>query len=333
MVAKRKKCIDRMADVADWLVRGDDVTCPSREKHPPRGPTHTAARAPLSARHHVPSSTLAPIATTAGGFGSLLLRTTSTSSARRPISATSAHLRLTPSPAPAFFASSLSFRASVGESSSGPSGRAFASIELHDASSQRRGGEVGRRGGRSHASSVLCQAGSAFGALAELKGKLPEAKRESSARGGDAAMPSVDPTTRVVLWFRNDLRLSDNYIVKQAENIAARTRGCDVLPVFCFDPRFFAPSAWGSPKTGGHRARFQLECVLNLKQNLRAIGSDLVVEVGKPEEIIPKYLLAGAGKTNLVLTQVRSRRQHSLMLFPAPPRCSGLPDGQPALLA
>lgn len=68
-----------------------------------------------------------------------------------------------------------------------------------------------------------------------------------------------------MLWFRNDLRLSDNYIVKQAEKTAARTPGCDVLPVYCFDPRTFAPSAWGTPKTGGHRAKFQLECVLNLK--------------------------------------------------------------------
>lgn len=42
------------------------------------------------------------------------------------------------------------------------------------------------------------------------------------------------------------------------------------------------------------------------RQNLRAIGSDLVVAVGKPEDIIPKYLLRGPGMTNLVLTQVRA---------------------------
>ena len=78
-------------------------------------------------------------------------------------------------------------------------------------------------------------------------------------------MTSDGATTRVVLWFRNDLRLSDNYVVKQAESMAKRTQRCDVLPVYCFDPRTFAPSAWGSPKTGGHRARFQLECVMNLK--------------------------------------------------------------------
>jgi len=32
-----------------------------------------------------------------------------------------------------------------------------------------------------------------------------------------------------------------------------------VLPVFCFDPRFFSASAWGNPKTGNFRAQFLLE--------------------------------------------------------------------------
>ena len=119
-----------------------------------------------------------------------------------------------------------------------------------------------------------------------------------------ARMTGSDTTTRVVVWFRNDLRLQDNYAVKQAESIATRTAGCDVLPLYVFDPRTFAPSSWGSPKCGGHRGRFQLESVLNLKRNLRAIGSDLLVAVGKPEEVIPKYLLDAPGAKNVVLTQV-----------------------------
>ena len=28
-------------------------------------------------------------------------------------------------------------------------------------------------------------------------------------------------TTRVVVWFRNDLRLADNYVIKRAEALAA----------------------------------------------------------------------------------------------------------------
>ena len=58
-----------------------------------------------------------------------------------------------------------------------------------------------------------------------------------------------------------------------------------MLPFFCFDPRFFCTSTpWGSPKTGAFRAQFLLESVLDLKAQLRAVGSDLLICTGKPEE-------------------------------------------------
>lgn len=42
---------------------------------------------------------------------------------------------------------------------------------------------------------------------------------------------------RVVLWFRNDLRLHDNYIVNQAVQKVKSQQYNEVLPVYCFDPR------------------------------------------------------------------------------------------------
>lgn len=143
-----------------------------------------------------------------------------------------------------------------------------------------------------------------------------------AASDEDGAM-TADATTRVVVWFRNDLRLNDNYVVQRAESLAASTPKCDVLPVYCFDPRFFAPSAWGTPKTGGRRARFQLECVLNLRENLRAAGSDLLVAVGKPEDVIAKHALDAPGCKTLVLTQVRAldaRRERSTANLDREPR-------------
>lgn len=142
----------------------------------------------------------------------------------------------------------------------------------------------------------------------------------ANSTGADESEPSAmgptDATTRVVLWFRNDLRLSDNYAVHRAAAIAAKTPKCDVLPVFCFDPRVFAESEWGTPKTGGHRARFQLECVEDLRKNLRAVGSDLLVAVGEPERIIAEHLLDGPGCANVVITQVTSERT---TIPPSPP--------------
>ena len=44
---------------------------------------------------------------------------------------------------------------------------------------------------------------------------------------------------------------------------------------------------WGNPKTGNYRSQFLLESVLDLKKSLRAADSDLVIKLGKPEEILP----------------------------------------------
>eukprot|EP00961_Rhodomonas_salina_P007357 99509-Rhodomonas_salina.1 len=106
---------------------------------------------------------------------------------------------------------------------------------------------------------------------------------------------------RIVLWFRNDLRLIDNYIVAEAASAIASKGTCEVVPLYCFDPRHFsAVPKYGARKTGLFRAQFLLESVNNLKSRLREIGSDLLVLHGRPEDEIPKLLLQEG--TNEVLT-------------------------------
>jgi deoxyribodipyrimidine photolyase len=56
--------------------------------------------------------------------------------------------------------------------------------------------------------------------------------------------------------------------------------------VYTYDPRNFAHSNYGMPKTGPLRAAFLQECVGELKQQLQGVGSDLLVAVGRPEEVI-----------------------------------------------
>ena len=87
-----------------------------------------------------------------------------------------------------------------------------------------------------------------------------------------------------ILWFRNDLRLHDN------ESLAQALSNADfVFPVFIFDPRVFsATTKFGFPKTGIHRCRFIIECVHDLRENLKKLGSNLYVRVGHPEEEIAK---------------------------------------------
>jgi deoxyribodipyrimidine photo-lyase len=72
--------------------------------------------------------------------------------------------------------------------------------------------------------------------------------------------------------------------------------------LYCFDSRFFKASAWGHVKTGSFRAQFLLESALELKQSLRALGSDLVVSCDSPEDVI-EGLARGASSCSVMCTE------------------------------
>ncbi|KAI3506614.1 hypothetical protein L1887_21174 [Cichorium endivia] len=88
-----------------------------------------------------------------------------------------------------------------------------------------------------------------------------------------------------IVWFRNDLRVNDNESLTSANN-----ESISVLPVYCFDPRDFGKSSSGFDKTGPHRASFLIESVSDLRKNLQARGSDLIVRIGKPETILAELV-------------------------------------------
>lgn len=85
----------------------------------------------------------------------------------------------------------------------------------------------------------------------------------------------------ILVWFRNDLRVHDNEILWQALERADK-----VVPVYIFDPRHYAMQEKGIAKTGVIRAKFILESVLDLRLSLRALGADLLVTSGYPEELL-----------------------------------------------
>ncbi|KAK8650672.1 hypothetical protein V6N13_140300 [Hibiscus sabdariffa] len=84
-----------------------------------------------------------------------------------------------------------------------------------------------------------------------------------------------------IVWFRNDLRVHDNECLNTANN-----ESMSVLPVYCFDPRDYGKSSSGFDKTGPYKATFLIESVSDLRENLQARGSDLVVRVGNPESVL-----------------------------------------------
>ncbi len=88
---------------------------------------------------------------------------------------------------------------------------------------------------------------------------------------------------KALVWFRNDLRVHDHEALRNA------TRHADkVLGVYCFNPDDYITLPIGFPKTGSIRAKFILESIAALKIKLQQLGSDLLVYVGKAEDVIPQ---------------------------------------------
>ncbi len=82
---------------------------------------------------------------------------------------------------------------------------------------------------------------------------------------------------RIILWLRNDLRVHDNPVLDWAVKHGGKSK--EVLPVYSFDPRFFSHKVekYGTQKCGFIRARFIQESVLNLREKLQGLGSNLLV--------------------------------------------------------
>jgi len=92
-------------------------------------------------------------------------------------------------------------------------------------------------------------------------------------------------TKRILLWYRNDLRLHDHQPLTQALN-----EGASIIPFYCFDDRHFGQTRFGFPKTGAFRAQFLLESLADLQHSLQTCGSDLVIRRGAAEVVIPELV-------------------------------------------
>ena len=89
----------------------------------------------------------------------------------------------------------------------------------------------------------------------------------------------------IVVWFKTDLRLHDNETL-----VKAIAQSDAIIPVYCFDESHFTKSEFEFQKTGNFRAQFLLESLVDLDNNLRELGSGLVIVKGKPEVEIPKIV-------------------------------------------
>ncbi len=88
-----------------------------------------------------------------------------------------------------------------------------------------------------------------------------------------------------LVWFRNNLRVEDNKPLSEA----LKAEGNSVA-IYCFDPRHYSETEFGFPKTGAFRAKFLIETIINLEENLSDLGIPLLVFQEKPEVIFPEVM-------------------------------------------
>jgi deoxyribodipyrimidine photo-lyase len=99
-----------------------------------------------------------------------------------------------------------------------------------------------------------------------------------------------------LVWFRNDLRASDNNSLALACAQSGKTIG-----IYCLDPRQFEVNKYGFKKTEKFRAKFLLESLRELKNNLQVKNISLLVVFEKPEFAIKK--LCEAHDISKIFTQ------------------------------
>jgi deoxyribodipyrimidine photo-lyase len=96
---------------------------------------------------------------------------------------------------------------------------------------------------------------------------------------------------KILVWFRNDLRLHDNEML-----VEAIAKSDSILPVYFFDPAYFEESEEGVKKSSDSRIRFLIESVSALRKSLLAKGGNLLVVTGKPEDhmaaLVEQYEIA-----------------------------------------
>ena len=91
---------------------------------------------------------------------------------------------------------------------------------------------------------------------------------------------------RILVWFRNDLRLHDNPALHNALKKADK-----IVAVYCFDKRLLSKNSFSWNRTGDFRLKFLIESVHYLQKNISAQGGELILTIGNPEEEIARLAI------------------------------------------
>ncbi|WP_405395741.1 DASH family cryptochrome [Maribacter sp. Asnod2-G09] len=87
-----------------------------------------------------------------------------------------------------------------------------------------------------------------------------------------------------LIWFRNDLGVRDNSSLVEA------MKGNKVIGFYCFESLFFETDEFGFKRTAKYRAKFLLETVKQLKQELEKLNIPLFVYLGNSVDYLPNLI-------------------------------------------
>ena len=79
-----------------------------------------------------------------------------------------------------------------------------------------------------------------------------------------------------IIWFRNDLRTKDNPSI-----VRATREELPFLAIYVLDTDFFQKQSFGFSKTGKFRAKFLIETLENLQENLEKTKIPFIIKKGK----------------------------------------------------
>jgi deoxyribodipyrimidine photo-lyase len=129
---------------------------------------------------------------------------------------------------------------------------------------------------------------------------------ESKQKYGGGVLFKQIESMRILVWFKNDLRLDDNPALRQA------CEDADELVLFyAFEEESYRENEIGVSKTGAFRAQFILECLADLQSRVEKYDQTLLVKFGKTvrliEEIHHKWTLDAIYTAEEVTEEERSR--------------------------
>lgn len=90
---------------------------------------------------------------------------------------------------------------------------------------------------------------------------------------------------RSIVWFRNNLRLTDNEALQEAIN-----KSQEYILLFIFDESLWSTTPIGISRSSNNKLNFMWESVQNLKAKVAQKGGHLHIKKGKPELIIAEFV-------------------------------------------